>query len=53
MTDTQSFIVAKGISKSFGRKSVLREVSVNVNPGEVIGVLGKNGAGKTTLLELI
>jgi ABC-2 type transport system ATP-binding protein len=53
MTDTQSFIEAKGISKSFGRKSVLREVSVNVSPGEVIGVLGKNGAGKTTLLELI
>jgi ABC-2 type transport system ATP-binding protein len=46
-------VVAKNLSKSFGPKKVLENVSCSVEPGDVIGVLGKNGAGKTTLLELM
>jgi ABC-2 type transport system ATP-binding protein len=46
-------VVARNLSKSFGAKQVLRELSFTVEPGDVIGVLGKNGAGKTTLLELV
>ena len=33
-----------------GRKTVLSEVSLQLEPGEVLGVLGPNGAGKSTLL---
>lgn len=49
----QPFVVARGLSKAFNGKSVLDNVSFEVEPGDVVGVLGKNGAGKTTLLELV
>ena len=47
------YIAARGLSKSFNGKPVLADVSFTVEPGDVVGVLGKNGAGKTTLLELV
>jgi ABC-2 type transport system ATP-binding protein len=46
-------VVAKQLGKSFGAKQVLDDLSFAVEPGDVIGVLGKNGAGKTTLLEVM
>lgn len=49
----ESYVVARDLSKSFDGKAVLDRVSFTVEPGDVIGVLGKNGAGKTTLLELV
>jgi ABC-2 type transport system ATP-binding protein len=39
------------ISKSFQYKSVLSGLSLDVRPGQVIGLLGRNGAGKSTLME--
>jgi ABC-2 type transport system ATP-binding protein len=47
------YAVARGLGKSFYGKTVLEDVSFDVEPGDIVGVLGKNGAGKTTLLELM
>ena len=41
------------ISKSFGNKKVVRDVSLNIKKGEIIGLLGPNGAGKTTIFYII
>jgi ABC-type multidrug transport system ATPase subunit len=41
------------IEKSFGRKSVLRDVSLNMNAGSIEGIVGENGSGKSTLLKII
>jgi ABC-type Fe3+/spermidine/putrescine transport system ATPase subunit len=41
------------VSKRFGDKWVLRDVNLEIQPGEIFGVLGANGSGKTTLLRLI
>jgi ABC-2 type transport system ATP-binding protein len=42
-----------GLSKSFGERVALRDVSLEVRSGELLAVLGPNGAGKTTLLSIL
>jgi lipopolysaccharide export system ATP-binding protein len=44
---------AGGLHKSYGRRPVLRDVTVDVCGGEVVGLLGPNGAGKTTTFSII
>ncbi len=41
-------LVAKNIGKSYKKRTVLRDISLNVKQGEAVGLLGPNGAGKTT-----
>jgi len=43
----------KDLRKSFGRTEIIRGCSLQVNPGERVGVIGPNGAGKSTLFNLI
>ena len=40
------------VSKRFGGKLAVEDVSFTINPGEIIGFLGPNGAGKTTTLRM-
>ncbi|MGL5649446.1 MAG: ATP-binding cassette domain-containing protein [Clostridium sp.] len=46
-------IEIKNLTKSFKKDIVVNGLSFNVNPGEVVGLLGENGAGKTTTLRMI
>ena len=46
-------ILVRGLTKSFGKKIVLDQCTLNVDKGTVYGLLGKNGAGKTTLFKLL
>lgn len=43
----------KDVSKSYGDRTVLDQVSLSVRPGEKAGVIGENGSGKSTLLRLL
>ena len=44
---------ANNLAKSYKRKSVVRDVSIEISSGEVVGLLGPNGAGKTTCFYMI
>ncbi|MGA0568455.1 ATP-binding cassette domain-containing protein [Rathayibacter sp. KR2-224] len=44
---------ARHITKHFGHATALDDVSLDVRPGEVVGLIGANGAGKTTLLRIM
>jgi heme ABC exporter ATP-binding subunit CcmA len=46
-------LAAKGLSRSFGRRRVLHNIDLTLNPGEALAVAGPNGAGKSTLLRLL
>lgn len=46
-------VEAKNISKYYGRRQVLRDISLAASSGDRVAVLGSNGAGKTTLLEIL
>jgi lipopolysaccharide export system ATP-binding protein len=46
-------IVIQNISKSYNKKPVLSDISIEVSQGESIGLFGPNGAGKTTLFSII
>lgn len=41
-------LLAENLKKSYGKRQVVKDVSFQVSPGEVVGLLGPNGAGKTT-----
>jgi ABC-2 type transport system ATP-binding protein len=46
-------ISVTGITKAFGKHTVLAGVDLDVGPGEIVGLLGPNGAGKTTLVNIL
>lgn len=47
-----AIIEANNISKSFGSLQVLKGISVNIQPGEIVTIVGASGAGKTTFLQI-
>jgi ATP-binding cassette subfamily F protein uup len=46
-------IEAKGIGKSFGDRTVVKDFSIRVHRGDRLGIVGPNGSGKTTLVNLL
>jgi branched-chain amino acid transport system ATP-binding protein len=48
-----SLLRVEGVSKAFGNLAAVRNVSLDVEPGELFAVIGPNGAGKTTLFNMI
>jgi lipopolysaccharide export system ATP-binding protein len=49
----QSVLSAQGLKKTYGKRTVVKDVSLDVKSGEVVGLLGPNGAGKTTSFYMI
>jgi ABC-2 type transport system ATP-binding protein len=52
-SDRQAPLAARSLTKRFGSRTALNEVSFELESGEIVGVIGPNGAGKTTLLSIL
>ncbi|MEO1693827.1 MAG: LPS export ABC transporter ATP-binding protein [Pseudomonadota bacterium] len=49
----EGWLTVQGVKKTYGRKNVVKGVSLSVRRGESVGLLGPNGAGKTTVFYMI
>ncbi|RME01746.1 MAG: ATP-binding cassette domain-containing protein, partial [Calditrichaeota bacterium] len=49
----EPILVAEKLSKSYGRRLALRELSFILKAGQILGLLGPNGAGKTTAIRIL
>lgn len=50
---SEFIIKVEGIKKSFGKVKALKGVNLELNPNEILGLIGDNGAGKSTLIKII
>jgi ABC-2 type transport system ATP-binding protein len=52
-TDAPEALRAESLSKSYGARRALQDVTFSAAPGELLAIIGPNGAGKTTLLQIL
>ncbi len=52
MENTKLVLECQNVSKKFGKKTALKDFTLKLEKGHIVGLLGANGAGKTTLLKL-
>ena len=50
---SKPLLSAKNISKSFDKRMILRKIDIDLNQGEMLGLLGSNGAGKSTFMNIV
>lgn len=50
---TSALLVTENLVKQFKKRVVVRNVSIELHPGEIVGLLGPNGAGKTTTFRMV
>lgn len=53
MTSGKPVLVAEHISRSFGAVAALRDASISIEEGQILGLVGDNGAGKSTLIKVL
>lgn len=53
MSASEPLITVKGLTKKYGSKRAVKQISFEIQKGEIFGFLGPNGAGKTTTLEML
>ena len=53
MTPSFSAINARGLKKNFGALAAVKDISFQVHPGEIFGLVGPDGAGKTTTMRML
>lgn len=49
----ENIVSVKGVSKSYGKVQALKDISLEVKPGEIFGLIGPDGSGKTTLFRIL
>ncbi len=53
MTESLPLLQIEAVSKSYNKVQVLNVPHLNINNGDIVGLVGNNGSGKTTLLSLV
>nr|MBP8132610.1 ATP-binding cassette domain-containing protein [Candidatus Hydrogenedentota bacterium] len=53
MPEAPPLLETHDLVKAFKKRTVVRDVSITLAPGEIVGLLGPNGAGKTTTFNMI
>lgn len=50
---SSNLLQLNGVTKSYGSKRALDDVSLEIGPGKIVGLLGSNGSGKSTLMKMV
>ena len=50
---SEAILRVEHLSKSFGKREILRDIDFSVHPGDVTSIIGASGSGKSTLLRCI